>query len=310
MRGSPNVSEERRTAVLQAAEELGYRPNAVARSLVSRRSGVLGLVLSDLHNPFFADVADGIEEQAVHKGYRALLSSGFLDADREAQAVDTLLQLRVDGLLLLGTAGPIERFEDAARSIPIVSMSRHTTTTVMDSVRSDDSAGVALLVDHLVELGHRRIAHITAVDGAGGPARLQGYRQAMETHGLGSEIRVTDGAFTQAAGRDAMSEIIESGDLPTAVLAPNDYAALGVLEAADAAGVAVPDDVSVTGYDNMAFARMQRVSLTTVEQPAAEIGRTATDLLLERVDEGRTEARHVVLPPTLVIGATTARPRD
>jgi DNA-binding LacI/PurR family transcriptional regulator len=120
MRGSSRVSEARRKAVLEAAEELGYRPNAVARSLVRKRSGVLGCILSDLHNPFFADVADGIEEGAVTHGYRALLSSGFLDESREASAIETLLQLRVDGLLMIGTLTSMKDLERAAASVPIV----------------------------------------------------------------------------------------------------------------------------------------------------------------------------------------------
>ena len=161
MRGSPTVSDERRAAVLDAASELNYRPNAAARSLVRQRSGVLGVVLSDLHNPFFADVADGIEEGAVSAGYRALLSSGFLDAERERIAVDTLLQLRADGLILLGNVGPIELFESVSRSVPTVTISRENPSSFMDSVRDDDRLGAGMLVDHLVELGHRRIVHIS-----------------------------------------------------------------------------------------------------------------------------------------------------
>ena len=132
MRGSPRVSEVRRAAVLKAADELGYRPNAVARSLVRKRSGVLGCILSDLHNPFFADVADGIEEGAVAHGYRALLSSGFLDPDREAVALETLLELRVDGLLMIGTLTSTRSLEAASSSVPVVLVGAATRSTVVD----------------------------------------------------------------------------------------------------------------------------------------------------------------------------------
>ncbi len=308
MRNSPNVSPQRRAAVLQAAQELGYRPNAVARSLVSQRTGVFGVVLSDLHNPFFADVADGIEERATEAGYRALLSSGFLDPQRESVAVDTLLQLRVDALMLLGSVAELERFAAAAAMAHVVAISGRPESDGMDSVRNDDPLGAGMLVDHLAGLGHRSIAHISAGAAVGGPGRLAGYQAAMARHGL--TTRVVDGTFTQDGGRVGMQEIIESGDLPTAVMAPNDFAAIGALEAADAAGLAVPGDVSITGYDNMRFARTRRLDLTTVAQPAAELGRTAVEMLLERIEDGRTEARHEVLAPKLVVGSTTGPPRE
>ena len=308
MRDAPNVSAQRRAAVLAAAEELGYRPNAVARSLVRRRTGVLGVVLSDLHNPFFADVADGIEEGAAAEGYRALLSSGFLDAEREAVAVDTLLQLRVDGLILLGNVGEVERFEVAAASVPMVTVSRDSVSEVMDTVCDDDPLGATLLVDHLVGLGHRRIAYISAGTAAGGPGRVAGYKAAMGRHRLKGKVRVVPGAFTQEGGRMGMRTLVETGDLPTAVMAPNDFAAIGALEVADAAGIDVPGTVSITGYDNLALARIGRIDLTTVAQPAAELGKTAVELLLERIEGGRTEPRRMVLAPTLVVGSTSAPP--
>ncbi len=310
MRESPNVSDQRRSAVLEAAAALGYRPNAVARSLVRQRTGVFGVVLSDLHNPFFADVADGIEERAVTAGYRALLSSGFLDEERETTALETLLELRVDGLMLLGSVGDVERFEAVVEAVPVVTIASASALGGMDSVQDDDPLGARLLVDHLIGLGHRRIAHITPGRAAGGPGRLKGYRHAMEAHGLGDEIRVVPGGFTQDGGRAGMQELLEGADRPTAVMAPNDFAALGALEVSDAAGLDVPGDLSITGYDDLAFARTARIDLTTVCQPAAELGRTAVEMLLERIDGGRTEARHVVLPPTLILGATTGPPSE
>lgn len=310
MRGSPNVSDERRSAVLEAARDLHYRPNAAARSLVQQRSGVFGVVLSDLHNPFFADVADGIEEGAAAEGYRALLASGFLDAERERTAVDTLLQLRVDGLILLGNVGSIGRFESAALSVPTAIVSRESPSQLMDSVCGDDRLGASMLVDHLVELRHRRIAHISPGDAAGGPGRRAGYEDRMRHHGLEADITVVDGAFTLEGGRSGLESLLAAGERPTAVIAPNDYAAIGVLEAADAAGIEVPGDMSVTGYDNISLARISRLELTTITQPAAELGQTAVRLLRERVEEGRTEPRRIVLSPALVIGTTTAPPAD
>lgn len=310
LQGSPRVSDESREAVLQAAGELGYRPNAVARSLVRQQTGVLGCVLSDLHNPFFADVTDGIEEEAVSEGYRALLTSGFLDAERESMAVETLLQLRVDGLIMLGAMSEVAAIEEATAPVPTVVFGRESDSTTLDSVLDDDVAGAHAVVDHLVELGHRRIVHIHAGTASGAEGRRRGYEQAMEHHGLGDHTRSVEGAFTDTAGEAAMSHLIASGDLPTAVFVANDLAALGALQAIDEAGLSVPGDLSVAGYDNLSFAGLERIALTTVNQPRAEMGRTAVGLVLERIRGDRTEARHVVVKPELVVRATTGMPRD
>lgn len=305
MQGSDRVSDESRDAVLDAAKELGYRPNAAARSLVRQRSGVVGCILSDLHNPFFADVADGIEERAVAAGYRALLSSGFLDPERERLALDTLLRLRVDGLIMLGTMMDVTEIIEAANRVATVLIARRTDSMLLDSVTDDDEAGAQDVVHHLVELGHRDIAHIHAGGGAGAQGRRDGYERGMLRHGLTERTRLVDGTYTEAGGYAAMKGLIGGPDLPTAVFAANDLAAVGALDAAEEAGLVVPDDISIVGYDNLSLAGLHRISLTTVDQPRAEMGRIAVGLLLERLDEGRREARHVVVAPRLVVRATT-----
>lgn len=308
MRGSPRVSDGSRRAVMRAARELGYRPNAVARSLVRRSSGVFGCILSDLHNPFFADVADGIEEAAAEGGYRALLSAGFLDPGREAAAVETLLQLQVEGLIMLGPMMKAAGIQAAASHIPVVVVGHRTRARNTDSVRNDDEAGAAAAVEHLAGLGHERIAHIHAGRVGGAPGRRRGYEAAMAQHGLGAHIRCVRGAFTVEGGLRAMRRIIDAGELPTAVFVANDFAALGALEALDATGIEVPGEMSLVGYDDIAISRGSRVALTTVAQPSLEMGRTAVGLLLERVTGGRLASRHIVLPPRLVVRGTTAPP--
>jgi DNA-binding LacI/PurR family transcriptional regulator len=308
MRDSPRVGKDSRAAVLRVAAQLGYRPNAAARSLVRRSSGVFGCILSDLHNPFFADVADGIEEAAVAGGYRALLSAGFLSPAREASAVETLLQLQADGLIMLGPMMGSSAIEETARHLPVVVVGHQLRARSMDSVRNDDEAGSGAVVDHLVGLGHRRIVHIHAGSVGGSRGRRRGYEVAMARHGLATHIRSVRGAFTERGGQDAMGAIIETGALPTAVFVANDFAALGALEALDAAGLRVPQDVSVVGYDDITSSNSSRVALTTVAQPSVEMGQTAVKLLIERVKAGRTKARHIVLVPRLVVRATTAPP--
>lgn len=308
MREPQRVSESSRAAVLTAAEELGYRPNAVARSLVQRKTKVVGVVLSDLHNPFFADVADGIEEAAFQRGYRAMLSSGFLEPKRERAAIETMLELRVDGLIMLGSMMKVSKIEKVATSLPVTVLGRHTRSKALDSVGVDDSAGAQEVVDHLVGLGHKKIVHIHAGTAAGAPRRRSGYEKAMKRHGLEDHIRVVQGAFTEIGGASAMNAILDSGDLPTAVFAPNDFAALGAMEAIDAAGLDIPEVISLVGYDDLALSSLPRIGLTTIGQPRADLGRQAVHLVLERLEDGREKARHVVVPPKLVVRSTTGPP--
>ena len=309
MREPERVSESSRMAVLEAVKQLGYRPNAVARSLVQQRSHVIGVVVSDLHNPFFADVADGIEAAAAAAGFRTILSSGFLDPHRERGALDTLLEMRADGIIIMGSRMDPDLIETVAASVPVTVLGRYTESRFIDSVGVDDSVGAMEAVDYLINLGHTKIVHIHAGTAAGAPRRLQGYERAMRNHGLEDEIRSVAGDFTEAGGTKAMTEILASGDVPTAVFAPNDFSALGAMNVIDSAGLRIPEDISLFGYDNLAIAGLPRISLTTVGQPRAALGEEAVALVLERLDEGRGIVRRVVVPPFLVIRSTTGPPR-
>lgn len=306
LNGSSRVSDESRAAVLRAAQELNYRPNAMARGLVQRRTHVLGVMLSDLHNVFFADVLDGIDERAGEAGYGTLLATGHRSPEREAAAIDSLLELRTEGLVLAGPRLSDEKIVEASRTVPVTLVSRSVDAENVDSVSSDDQAGAGLAVDHLVELGHRRIAHIDAGDGAGASERREGYTAAMRRHGLAAECRVVPGDYTEAGGAGGVERLLAEEPRPTAIFAANDLSAIGALDALERAGLAVPEDVSLVGYDNTSLARLRHIGLTTIDQPRQEIGRAAACLLIERIDEGRSRSRRVVLSPSLVVGATTA----
>lgn len=309
MRGASSVSEEKRQLVNKVAAELGYRPNAVARSLVQRRSQVLGIVLSDLHNPFFAEVIDGVQAQAGLQGYSTIMS--LVDHRvPEKKALDTLLELRVDGLILASPMLDVHTINEAAAEVPVVMVARRLRMTGIDSVANDDVNGARLVVEHLAELGHQRIAHIDGGGGAGAAERSKGYLKAMEKCGLAKHARIVPGAYSDEGGRFGVAALFASGEPPTAIFAANDIAALGVMTALANRGLRVPDDVSVVGYDNTALAAVSQINLTTVDQPRPDMGRTAVTLLLERFGEGRATARHVVIPPRLVVRGTTARNRS
>lgn len=310
MRGSSNVSEARREAVLRAARELGYRPNAVARSLVEGRTRLIGALVADLHNPFFAEFLDGLQTELYGGGLRLLVSSGRWDSDVAAEAVDAFLELRVDGLVLLSVMPEDETLREAARTVPVVVVGeRNLGVAGADVIADDDELGGRLAVNHLVELGHRRIAHIAGVPSTSAAYRRSGYEGAMERNGLASEVHVEPGDFTEEGGYRATRTLLDRTPRPTAIFAPNDLAAIGALSAADDCGLSVPADLSIVGYDNTNLAGIRRISLTSIDQPRRDMGRLAATQMSARIaDPTRPTAQSLVVPHLVARGSTGPAP--
>lgn len=309
MRGQPNVSQARRERVLSAARQLGYRPNAMARGLASARTRTIGVLLDDLTNPFFAEIAGGVEELASQRGYHVLFGTGGRQAKREQAALGALLEYRVDGMILVSPRMPSASIVAAAAEVPLVLVGRTVRGADADSVVIDDRHGTELVLEHLVGLGHQRIAHVDGGRAPGGPQRRSAYVAGMRARRLGAHVRVLGGDFTEAAGAAAAHALLEAGELPTAVFGANDLVAAGLLGGFDRAGVEVPGDVSIVGYDNISIAHLAHVSLTTVHQPRTEMGRLAFELLLDRHDSRRANVVRLI-EPTLIVRETTAAPRD
>ncbi len=309
MRNSPQVSAERRDRVLTAAAELGYSPNAMARGLASRRSGVVAVLINDLHNPFFAEAFDGLASEADDRGYRLLLGAGSSVQRTEQSALEGFLEYRPDGIVLLSPRLPAGAIAAVAERVPLVVLGRSLRAAHVDCVMTDERQGAKLAVDHLAGLGHRRIVHIDGGRGAGASARRQGYRSAMTKAGLDDYIEVIPGDFTERAGSSAGGLLARRKRMPTAVFAANDLSAVGAIEALERAGHAVPGDISVMGYDNIFFARLGHVSLSTVDQPREEMGRIALGLLANRIDGSGGPGHLVLTEPHLVERSTTAPPR-
>ena len=309
-RGEDGVSAEKRDAILEAIEELNYRPNVMARSLVERRTRILGVMISNLRNPYFGGVVSGIQARAAELGYRVLFNTCDRKADLEEQAIESLLELSVDGLVLASPRVSDEIIAQAGQSVPVVVLNRNTVDASSDSVTNDNIAGARLAVEHCVSYGHQRIAYITGGDSAAAQNRREGYLRAMREFDLAEFIETAEGAHNEEGGYRGAQELLRLKPLPTAVFASNDLCAIGAMNALEEAGLTIPDDVSLVGYDNNTLAALRHIELTSVDQPGADMGRSAVDRLSERINGERSDPRHDVVAPSLVVRSTTGPPQD
>lgn len=309
MRDSPKVSEARRQAVLAAARELGYRPNLNARTLATGSSSTLGVMISDLHNPYFAEVVDGVEAAAHACGMDIILGTGGRRPAHERRSLERLLQFHPAGLVLLGPVVETAAIEDAGAQVPTVLVARSVRSARVDTVNDDGATGSALAVEHLAALGHRDIVHVDGGAGSQAAVRRRGYEQAMQRLALHRYLRVVPSEYTDTGGARAARALLEGDTLPTAIVAANDFNAVGIIGELSASGVRVPQDVSVVGYDNTHLAGLRHIGLTTINQPREEMGRLATETLLQRLRGERAKAARHLLHPKLVIRTSTAPPR-
>jgi len=298
MRDAPGASEATRLKVQQAAKELGYRPDSRARLLRSSRTRLLGVSFSTSH-PFHAEIVDAAYAGASLRGYDIALSA-VANGRPESRAVESLLDMGCEALIMISPALGEDELAGYATRLPVVSLLRDDVGESLDSVSSDDDAGIRIALEHLTSLGHQRIAHVDGGDAVSSPQRREAFRAEMAGRGL--ESRVISGGATEEDGLRAGQELLH--DLPTAIVAFNDRCALGIWESFRAAGLRVPEDVSVLGYDDSQFARLSYVQLSSVSQDAPLLARAAVDRAIDRL-EGSTPPAHLVRTPHLVIRSTT-----
>jgi DNA-binding LacI/PurR family transcriptional regulator len=297
LRGDPGVSAATRERIVAVADRLGYRPSLSARALKQGRSMLLGAVISSLDNPYHTEIVASVEDAAEAAGLSVVLAHGSRGRGRLGDRVDQLLDLGVDGLVVVSSwvAEPV--LVAAARRAPVVVVGRTAEPVAgIDSVNNDDERGAGLVVDHLRAQGHERIVHVNGSRRPAGLARRRGYEDAMRAAGLGGEARVVGPEPAALAG------LLDDGT--TAVFARNDVEACDVLDHALDAGRSVPADLAVVGYDDTMLARRARPRLTSVQQQREVMGSRAVALLTERLG-GRTDDVHEVLEPRLVVRASS-----
>ncbi|MFF5011571.1 LacI family DNA-binding transcriptional regulator [Streptomyces phaeochromogenes] len=311
-RNQPGASQETRDRVLRVADEIGYRPDSAARLLARGRSRTLGVMLT-VHQPFQADLVESIYPEAERLGYEVLLSANA-PGRNEAKSIEALLSHRCGALILLGPSSDTEDLDALGHRTATVSVGRSVPGARVDSVHSAENKGVRQAMDHLVELGHRRIVHVDGGRQSGSVERRRAYRGAMRRHGLAEEMRVIPGAHDEDAGIEAGRLLLTERDrglsLPTAVLAGNDRCAMGLLMTFTQAGVNVPGEVSIVGYDDSHLSHVMPIGLTTVRQDGVLIAEYAVRFAVERLENAELEPREAVLDPKLVVRGTSGPPRD
>jgi LacI family transcriptional regulator len=310
---NPNVKPQTRKKVYEAIERLGYRPNAVARGLASKKTTTVGVVIPDIANANFAEVARGIEDIANMYHYNIILSNADKRKDKEIRIVNTLLEKQVDGLLFMGgvvTDEHIQAFNSA--NVPIVLCATTDERATMPSVDINHEGAAFDAVAKLVLEGHRSIAMIsgTLQDPANGYARFQGYKRALEKAGLPyREDYVRVGNYRYESGIEATEYFLGLSERPTAIFAATDEMAIGAIHCLQDAGLSVPEDVSVISVDNSRMASMVRPQLTTVAQPMYDIGAVSMRLLTKLMKKESVDNARVTLPHDLIMRRSVAAPK-
>lgn len=313
MNGRRGVGEQVRERVLRTADELGFRPNRLAQGLRRGRTKLLGLLLADIANPFYPEIASGVIEEAAKLGYQVFLSqtgSGGELTDREA---DALLDLRCDALIFTSVTaadGPL-LLRLLSDNIPFVQVVRRAEGIAADFIGVDDRAAGRELVTHLIDLDHTDIGFLRGPSTSSASRdRFKGCVEALAAAGVAlPDHRIREVPLTLTGGFEGLQQLWAQRDpRPTALVCGNDVIALGAIDALADAGVRVPDDVAVVGYDDMPFASSRPIDLTTVHQPLRGLGETAVRLLLERLQHPDLPPREVVLPHRLVVRSSSGAP--
>ena len=308
-----HVSEMTRARVLQAVDELNYRPNILARSLRRRETHTLGILIPDNTNPFFAEMVRGIEDTVFDEGYTVLLGNSDGESDKELRYLDLFVNKQVDGVVLVAAAMKNEESFEVLRdpSVSTVIVDREIELERMDRVLADNLSGGYTATRHLLQLGHRRIGCITGPSQVTPSAeRVIGYQKALEEWNIApDQSLVVTGDFRHVSGLHAAKQLLTMPKPPTAIFACNDMMALGVLGAANELDIQVPDELSLIGFDDIALDELVVPRLTTICQPAYEMGCRAASLLLERLQDPDRPVERQMLKTYLVERDSTA-PRN
>lgn len=302
----PYVSKKAKKRIYRAARELGYRPNIVARSLRKKKTGTIGLVLSDIANPFFPEIARGIEQRAREVGFNVILCNTDAEPLQEEKSIQTLFSKQIEGLIITSARSVDNLKKYLKENRPIVLVNRDPSPGMFDFVGIDNVSAAQEATNHLIKLGHEKIAFVEGEPAS--PAsfgRYEGYKMALEKAGLClKEDYVRIGYLKYEGGYRAMASFLKQTPPPTATFCANDMMALGAIDTCLEKEVRVPQDMAIVGFDDMWVASLKTVQLTTVRQPRYQMGTKAVDLMIERIEGGRDKVKRIILPAKLVVRRT------
>ena len=312
LRNHSDISEKTRHRVLKRMRELNYQPDWIARSMVTGRTYLVGLVLPDLMHSFFAEVAKGVARKLQPLGYQVVISDTGEDGDLERSHVKVLINRKVDGLIIASAQrkGRLDLFEMlGANKIPYVLIDRMLPGAEANYVGVRDDEIGAMATEHLISQGCRRVAHIRGPAVATGSGRLRGYRRALARHGLPlNSAYVTSGQYGDNTGYHAMRELLKTAPRPDGVFCYNDPVAAGAIKAVLEANLRVPEDIAIIGAGNVHYSDLLRVPLSTVDQSSSLIGENAAELLFNCMDSRKASpVRHILIPPRLVVRDSSRR---
>ncbi len=301
LRGDSGVSDSTRLRIAEAAATLGYRSNAVARALVQGRTSLIGAVATELTNPYHSEVIGGIERAADELGFDVLISHGRRDPTRITQRVERMLELNVDGIVVVSSWADPEVLRQASRHAPVVIVGRMPDqVSGVDTIVSDDRGGAAAAVEHLLEQGFESLTFVSSSQRPAAIARQEGFVQALAHHHA-VRARVAD---VSADTVTSIGRLLDDAARPSAILANNDVTAVRVMDSALDRGLAIPHQLAIVGYDDTVLASLVRPTLTSVDQPNDDIGRIAMEMVEERLS-GRVHDRHEIIAPSLVVRASS-----
>lgn len=311
LRDSPLVRAETVSEIKEKAYALGYRPSAVARSLVTRETRTIGIVVTTVADPFHGEVVTGIEESAAAAGYSVILASSHREPEREIRAVRALQERRVDGILVASSrVGDLYLSVMTEMRVPIVLINNQHDGQLVYSVSVDNESASAEAVRHLIELGHRKIAYLGDRFGSHSDAeRLAGYRTALESAGIAFDpAMAARGDGSPEGSIPGVRRLLAGTPRPTAIFCYNDMSSLGALRVARELGLIVPEQLSIVGFDDLFFAQYLEPPLTTIHQPRREMGREATELLILLLKGEAVSAKRTAFKGTLILRGSTAAP--
>ncbi|WDS36752.1 LacI family DNA-binding transcriptional regulator [Pseudoxanthomonas sp.] len=301
-----SVSSEVRARVEAAIRQTGYRPNLQARRLRSRHTGIVGVIVADIRNPFFTALIGAVEEAAYRAGLRVTLCNTDEDPEREALYLQLMQEERVSGLIFAPTRTTIGCLDGLPQDFPAVLVDRAGAGGRHDAVVLDNAAATTTLVSHLVERGYRRIGGVFGSTSNTASERRDGYLAAMQAHGLAADYREV--APQAEAAEDAVGQWLRGPTAPEAILASNSLLTMGTLRAARSVGLRIPDDLALAGFDNERWTELVAPGITVIEQPVEDMGRAAVALMLDRMRAPDLAVRRLVLSGRCIVrGSTDAR---